>query len=423
MRKARRDVCRVCKLLLLATLLLPASLASAASFDCGKARTLVEQAICKDEGLSKLDDRLAEEYKRALSLTLKKPELRVDQQRWLETVRNVCRDTRCLRRAYVEQIQALAADTQRIQEAKAACTLSGFALPDDYVIFAAGGSGFRRLNFEIDESNFAVNQIDVAVHYPSKPVVLMLGMNSPTIWNISWSLNTRIAGVLVGGFHRQLIAGLDPAVPTLDISYQKNSPCGYFSILKSISDLEHLNQVSRHVFGRVVDRVHFTDHRGSVVVGEPLSADIGLLTSSATPPESFFDKTRECAGPNAIEDAVKKGWVRQATSDDIETYVKAWRASNADRDVPQVRGRENMLPDRPDISDTYVLLRPFRFPCGWGRYQAPRLIIPKGVSRAPSFPGWWIIDLNILRCPEVACRQLDLTLGVDAANRSGATRN
>jgi uncharacterized protein len=47
-------------------ILLFASWAHAAGFDCTKASTLVEKAICSDSELSKLDDLLMISYKEAL---------------------------------------------------------------------------------------------------------------------------------------------------------------------------------------------------------------------------------------------------------------------------------------------------------------------------------------------------------------------
>ena len=47
-------------------LLLPLPFANAASFDCAKATTLVEKAICGDPQLSVRDDALMAAYKHAL---------------------------------------------------------------------------------------------------------------------------------------------------------------------------------------------------------------------------------------------------------------------------------------------------------------------------------------------------------------------
>ncbi|HEX5184102.1 MAG TPA: lysozyme inhibitor LprI family protein [Allosphingosinicella sp.] len=68
--------------LLLALTLTPWT-AKAASFDCGKASTLVERQICADPKLSAADVRLAGLYQRALAVTPRQADVRLEQRRWL----------------------------------------------------------------------------------------------------------------------------------------------------------------------------------------------------------------------------------------------------------------------------------------------------------------------------------------------------
>lgn len=75
----------------------------AASFDCSKAATLVESAICRNTRLSLLDERLAVLYREALSRdALTRPEQIV----WLKQ-RDQCRDEACLIAAYERRIDSL----------------------------------------------------------------------------------------------------------------------------------------------------------------------------------------------------------------------------------------------------------------------------------------------------------------------------
>lgn len=62
---------------------------SAPSFDCAKARSKVEQAICKDSELSKLDAELAIAYKAALSYHPLPSYVRARQVDWLSTIQGV----------------------------------------------------------------------------------------------------------------------------------------------------------------------------------------------------------------------------------------------------------------------------------------------------------------------------------------------
>jgi uncharacterized protein len=79
----------------------------AASFNCTKATTFVEKAICADAALSDLDDQVGQSYKRALTHTKEPETLRAQQRTWLHKQRNTCQDVPCLRQAYVSRLTAL----------------------------------------------------------------------------------------------------------------------------------------------------------------------------------------------------------------------------------------------------------------------------------------------------------------------------
>jgi uncharacterized protein len=74
--------------------------ARAAGFDCSKASTAVEKAICGDPKLSSLDEELSAAYSKALSLAVDRDAMKAEQRRWLTQVRNKCVDALCLEEAY-----------------------------------------------------------------------------------------------------------------------------------------------------------------------------------------------------------------------------------------------------------------------------------------------------------------------------------
>ena len=78
-----------------------------ASFDCKKAGTLVEQAICSDPLLSSLDGLLAITYKKALKNSSDNSVLRTAQRSWIKSKRNPCKNTKCLKQAYTSRISEL----------------------------------------------------------------------------------------------------------------------------------------------------------------------------------------------------------------------------------------------------------------------------------------------------------------------------
>lgn len=78
--------------------------AVAASFDCAKSLTAVEQAICSDANLSYLDEELNKIYK---SVHTGQPDVAISQKKWLLHSRNRCGSTVCLDSAYKKRISEL----------------------------------------------------------------------------------------------------------------------------------------------------------------------------------------------------------------------------------------------------------------------------------------------------------------------------
>ena len=81
------------------------------SFDCEKATTQVEKAICNSKELSLLDGLLAYSYRAQYTLEKQpsaKEQLKTDQSQWLKNKRNICKDDGCLRQEYNERLSTLA---------------------------------------------------------------------------------------------------------------------------------------------------------------------------------------------------------------------------------------------------------------------------------------------------------------------------
>jgi uncharacterized protein YecT (DUF1311 family) len=93
----------------LLTLVLLSQTSWSASFDCNKASTATEQAICGNPETGRLDERLAATYRLALKMAqAKKETLRQEQRAWLRSRNALCGgETECLDRAYHERIQLL----------------------------------------------------------------------------------------------------------------------------------------------------------------------------------------------------------------------------------------------------------------------------------------------------------------------------
>lgn len=80
----------------------------AQGFDCTKARTGIEKMVCADAQVSELDEHLGRYYSAARSaLPGAESCLQADQAQWLKTVREPCRDTACLKTAYLNRLGEL----------------------------------------------------------------------------------------------------------------------------------------------------------------------------------------------------------------------------------------------------------------------------------------------------------------------------
>lgn len=84
--------------------------AQAAGFDCARAKTSTEKAICADSGLSSLDEVLELMYSSALRNAATPDAIRSEQRAWLQ-LRNACgSDSACLQEAYQQRLAALPAE-------------------------------------------------------------------------------------------------------------------------------------------------------------------------------------------------------------------------------------------------------------------------------------------------------------------------
>lgn len=92
---------------LLAALLIVSPLAHATSFDCKKASTFVEKAICASPLLGKLDDALTNNYRQMMASDLgdgpDNKSLKKEQRAWIAR-RNKCTTEQCLIDLYRKRV-------------------------------------------------------------------------------------------------------------------------------------------------------------------------------------------------------------------------------------------------------------------------------------------------------------------------------
>lgn len=109
-------------------LLVAASSAQAASFDCAKASTKIEKMICDDKELSKLDEELSAEYKAATKGAKQATSVKQAQRKWIKW-RNGCADASCVKSAYEAQLQAIRIITASSNESDSSQDDNCYACP------------------------------------------------------------------------------------------------------------------------------------------------------------------------------------------------------------------------------------------------------------------------------------------------------
>lgn len=89
--------------------LLLSSSAQAASYDCTRAETAAEIAVCDHPGLNRLDEEMTASYRSLLNQLPPRQanRLREDQRSWIIARDSCGADTRCLRARYQERIARL----------------------------------------------------------------------------------------------------------------------------------------------------------------------------------------------------------------------------------------------------------------------------------------------------------------------------
>lgn len=279
------------------------------------------------------------------------------------------------------------------------CAFPGIGSADTFKLFAAGAYAGRKLGIQIDESGNEATQIDIAVNQTDKPVALMLGAYDPTVWNVGWAEGTRVVAVLVSGYHRQIVTGLPAHVPLINSTYDNKGACGYYYVTPEKAGT--LNPVARRVFGRGIDMI-FPAKDGRAVVGEPLAADVRLVTDvTAKPADAFKIAEERAAGEAGLSYAMRQGWLRKATQADADAWLAAVNAQ-PQADVPPIAGGHP--PGRVFMHNGYVVLKPFELPKGLYGAHSATFFVPSGVQRPSGNPGHsTMYDFNTLACNGPGC--------------------
>jgi len=281
------------------------------------------------------------------------------------------------------------------------CAFPGLQLPANAVVYAAGGYSGKALDYQIDQSGNSAGMMDVTVHNPEQPVVLMLGAYDPTVWRIYRSSSTRILAVLLTGYHRQAMIGQPASVPVLHSTYDNGGACGYHYV--DADNLKPLNPLSRQLFGRAVSRVYLAQE-GSISIGVPIPAGTVLQSENSQLQQPFRDRNAPLAGAAGLAQALQRGQLRRAGPADAQAWAKAVASKQPPADVPPIAGSRAGRLKVPEFHDGYVVLRRFTYPAGLYGAHAATFFIPAGVPTPGGNPGHSAVyDFNTLQCHGGLC--------------------
>lgn len=395
-----------------------------ASFSCADASTVLENTICSNRKLSKLDRHMSEYYFKLKSSLNKEQSTQLlnSQRNWLRGREKQCQtlEASCLIEYYSNRIFELRkkyenleeytiVNAQELQGLRNICSFEDITFPEDLRIYAGGAYSGEKTNHQIDQSGHQATQFDVFVNSPEHPVALILGAYEPSIWNISWTKETYIKAVVVTGYHRQAVAGLPNNVPILNSSYDNRGACGYMYV--SDKNLKKINPLANKVFGKNVAMVYYAE-KGKIVFGEPVHSSDTLYTSKDNPPHSFFDTSKPLAGQAGLHDFVSKHILRRSTANDLErwaklkeqAYKKTLKAKN--EELPPVANAKNpqTLFSPQYVHNGYVILKKMTIPAGLYGAHSATFFLEEGVPYPDGDLGHsTLYDFNTMECHGTIC--------------------
>lgn len=259
------------------------------------------------------------------------------------------------------------------------CRFKNLKLPEDFLVYSASGYSAQGIDYQIDKRNQA-GQNDVYINKTPKPLVLILGHNEPTIWNMIVSDKADLRAVVVLGYHKQIVHGLSNKTPVIiNTLKDKKLPCGYIRMSGGDGDDNVLiDQLSHNLFSKSVDQ-HFALEKplSKIVFGDKEEEQI----EQVVPYEKYRFKGTPMVGKKGLEEALREGKIRKATEEDKQLMLekakdKTRQDKSKSRYSRQFLEMANQVYQSTSL-EVYVVQKEFVYPVGL-RDRAV-FIVPEGV--------------------------------------------
>ena len=273
------------------------------------------------------------------------------------------------------------------------CSRFAEQMPANAKVFASGASGGRLLGYGAVPSGHEMTTFDVYVDEPDRDVVLALGAYEPTIWNIRLTRTTRIAGVIVSGYHQGVLNGLNAEVPVLKAAYDDHAPCGFFFIDNSRT--QAADTLVRTVLARAVDTV-FVPNNGRVNMGRGTSADHAFWSPNPTPLERLRPANARLYGAAGLDALISDGALRPASAVELEAWLSRYRAAHG-----QAPSRLSSRLAHYSGFKAYTMLKPVELPTSLSGMNV--FIVPSGMPVPNADFNLTVLSNDPPRCAGMLC--------------------
>lgn len=252
------------------------------------------------------------------------------------------------------------------------------------------------------KSGHRISEIAVRAPAAKGGVTLVLAAYDPAVWVIDPETLPRIRGVLLFGYHSQVIANLPDSVPLLMASYEDRdrSPCDFYAFAyKGGRRLEELNRRVLEVTGREIDRFAGKYRATAFPLGDvaPHPAIVGPLRTFAKlgPPQAP-------SGPKGVEELVRNGKLRKATEADISLWLNAATKHSPTGHLAPIPRSE------AGHHNLYIALENLSLPKGLRGRHSIGIIVPNEITKIED-PGSQNVYFDVAsgtkcqgKCPKVS---------------------
>ena len=247
-------------------------------------------------------------------------------------------------------------------------------LPEEFAVYAVGTyRGTASVNVQLDDSGHAVTQVDVVVDNPEQPVVLVLTAYDPVVWRVGRTKDTKIAGILVSGYHGQALIGVDKKTPYAISSYEEKGSFQYFYASRASRRLLEMNDAVKQLVGREIEHFFNKPTDGVFYIGDPPANQEAVVYSDDLKLEGYVKKDRTVVGEEALDELVQAKKLRLATTADIAAWVD--KASEKYKRFNQ----DLRVSTRMRVGRSYVVLDKLTLPGGLFGAHSRAFIVPDDV--------------------------------------------